>query len=74
MIISSPCTPSMCWSSMQCLSRWSHPRKFGPIEMTPREGSAHFSAKVKVPLDAFKMDFVFSDVQVWIGDVESYGS
>ena len=30
----------------------------------PAEGGSHFQAKVKVPLDAFKMDFVFSNVQV----------
>ena len=50
---------------LECRHRWSHPRKFGPVEMTPpTEGGSHFQAKVKVPLDAFKMDFVFSDVQV----------
>ncbi|CAG9465646.1 unnamed protein product [Pedinophyceae sp. YPF-701] len=43
-------------------NRWTHKKSFGPIEMTPpKAGESHFTAKIPVPKDAFKIDFVFSE-------------
>jgi len=53
-------------------NRWSHARKFGPIEMQPNEEGV-FAASVKVPPDAFKMDFVFSDVEGGEGTYDNRG-
>lgn len=44
-------------------NRWTHPKGYGPIEMTPpASGASHFTAAVSVPKDAYSLDFVFSDV------------
>ncbi|KAK1375131.1 Starch synthase [Heracleum sosnowskyi] len=43
-------------------NRWTH--RMGtlqPQKMLPAENSSHVKAKVKVPLDAYMMDFVFSE-------------
>ncbi|KAG6584091.1 Soluble starch synthase 3, chloroplastic/amyloplastic [Cucurbita argyrosperma subsp. argyrosperma] len=45
-------------------NRWSH-RK-GPLlpqKMLPADGGSHVKATVKVPLDAYMMDFVFSELE-----------
>ena len=55
-------------------NRWSHMKKFGPLPMTPpSDGGSHWQAVVKVPLDAFKMDFVFSDVEEGEGTYDTRG-
>jgi starch synthase len=55
-------------------NRWSHARKFGPLPMSPpAAGSSHWKAVVKAPLDAFKMDFVFSDVEEGDGTYDTRG-
>jgi starch synthase len=44
-------------------NRWTHPKGYGPIEMTPpASGASHFTAVVSVPKDAYSLDFIFSDV------------
>jgi len=44
-------------------NRWTHPKGYGSIEMTPpASGASHFTAVVSVPKDAYSLDFVFSDV------------
>ncbi|KAG8385744.1 hypothetical protein BUALT_Bualt03G0077000 [Buddleja alternifolia] len=43
-------------------NRWTH--RLGPLppqKMLPSENSSHLKATVKVPLDAYMMDFVFSE-------------
>lgn len=43
-------------------NRWTH--RMGPLppqKMVPAESSSHMKATVKVPLDAYMMDFVFSE-------------
>ncbi|XP_051125428.1 starch synthase 3, chloroplastic/amyloplastic [Andrographis paniculata] len=43
-------------------NRWTH--RFGPLppqKMVPAENGSHLKATVKVPLDAYMMDFVFSE-------------
>ncbi|KAH6822132.1 starch synthase 3 [Perilla frutescens var. hirtella] len=43
-------------------NRWTH--RMGPLppqKMIPAENSSHLKATVKVPLDAYMMDFVFSE-------------
>lgn len=43
-------------------NRWTH--RMGPLppqKMVPAESGAHMKATVKVPLDAYMMDFVFSE-------------
>lgn len=55
-------------------NRWNHPMAFGPVQMTaPAAGGQHFSATVRVPADAFKMDFVFSDVAEGDGTYDTRG-
>ncbi len=55
-------------------NRWSHVKSFGPILMSPPgEGEAHWKTTVKMPADAFKMDFVFSDVESGDGTYDSRG-
>ncbi|GAB4820993.1 hypothetical protein N2152v2_008039, partial [Parachlorella kessleri] len=44
-------------------NRWRHPRGFGPVEMVPPAVGDHFRARVKVPKDAYFMDFVFSNAE-----------
>jgi starch synthase len=43
-------------------NRWRHPKAFGPVQMDPpAPGTSHHRAVVKVPKDAYSLDFVFSD-------------
>lgn len=43
-------------------NRWTHRMGcFPPVKMIPAGNSTHFKATVKVPLDAYIMDFVFSE-------------
>lgn len=55
-------------------NRWTHGRRIGPIEMTrPVEGGSHFTATVKIPRDAYKLDFVFSDTDGEVGTFDNRG-
>ncbi|KAG2492408.1 hypothetical protein HYH03_009353 [Edaphochlamys debaryana] len=55
-------------------NRWTHKRHFGPIAMhPPSEGEEHWQATVTVPKDAYKMDFVFSDVPGGDGTYDNRG-
>lgn len=43
-------------------NRWTHPKgPLPPQKMLPTESGSHVKVSVKVPLDAFMMDFVFSE-------------
>uniref|UniRef100_A0A7R9VX43 starch synthase n=1 Tax=Chlamydomonas euryale TaxID=1486919 RepID=A0A7R9VX43_9CHLO len=53
-------------------NRWNHAKKFGPLEMTKMPNGL-CKATVKAPADAFKMDFVFSDVKEGDGTYDSRG-
>jgi len=56
-------------------NRWTHVRKFGPVKMDPPSGpgSKHFKATVRIPKDAYKMDFVFADVMGGDGTYDNRG-
>jgi starch synthase len=55
-------------------NRWTHPKGYGPIEMTPpAAGASHFSATVTVPKDAYSLDFIFSDVAEGEGRYDNRG-
>ncbi|KAG1673855.1 hypothetical protein FOA52_012880 [Chlamydomonas sp. UWO 241] len=57
-------------------NRWNHALGFGPLLMdppTPSSSESHFTATVTVPRDAFKMDFVFSDVAEGEGTYDTRG-
>ncbi|KAI9128166.1 hypothetical protein K1719_001159 [Acacia pycnantha] len=43
-------------------NRWTHHRgPLAPVRMLPAENGTHLKTSVKVPLDAYMMDFVFSE-------------
>ena len=54
-------------------NRWAHKSTVGPIEMTPPKAGDHFQATVKVPKNAWSMDFVFSDVMQGDGTYDNRG-
>ncbi|GMH38213.1 hypothetical protein BSKO_06097 [Bryopsis sp. KO-2023] len=54
-------------------NRWTHKKPFGPLKMTPPSDGDHWKASVKVPIDAYKMDFVFSDVEGGDGVYDNRG-
>lgn len=55
-------------------NRWSHKQKFGPLEMTPPgPGEEHYRASVTVPKNAYRIDFVFSDVEDGPGTYDNRG-
>ncbi|KAK9805611.1 hypothetical protein WJX72_007789 [[Myrmecia] bisecta] len=55
-------------------NRWSHPRPFGPIKMIPpADGGSHFRASIAIPANAYKMDFVFSNVEQGDGIYDNRG-
>lgn len=55
-------------------NRWAHKKAFGPLRMTPPgENGDHWRASVDVPLDTYKMDFVFSDVPDGEGSYDNRG-
>jgi len=54
-------------------NRWCHKQRFGPIEMEPPVSGEHFSAAIKVPHNAWSMDFVFSDVECGDGTYDNRG-
>ena len=63
------------WSASQGgFNRWTHKKKFGPLNMTPPAGEGgHFSAAVKVPRSAHAVDFVLSDVAEGEGTFDNRG-
>eukprot|EP00884_Botryococcus_braunii_P007192 jgi/Botrbrau1/16474/Bobra.0142s0068.1 len=55
-------------------NRWSHKQKFGPLEMVPPgPGEEHYRATVSVPKNAYRIDFVFSDVEDGPGTYDNRG-
>lgn len=42
-------------------NRWHHREKFGPLKLKPEAEGEHCSVRIKVPKDAFSLDFVFTD-------------
>merc|ERR1719224_54361 len=53
-------------------NNWTHRATFGPIQMQ-RQAGAHFTAKVDLPSDAYRLDFVFSDVAEGDGQYDNRG-
>jgi starch synthase len=52
-------------------NRWTHAENIGPIKMVGAENSAHVSAEFTIPMDAYKMDFVFASSATGKGDFDN---
>jgi starch synthase len=65
---------SVCVPSQGSWNRWSHKQGFGPLQMQPpADGGEHFQAKITIPKNAYRMDFVFGDVPQGPGTYDNRG-
>ena len=53
-------------------NNWEHTSRFGPLAMT-RDSALHYASTIDVPSDAFRVDFVFSDVKQGDGRYDNRG-